>query len=130
MDVKRATTIIGIIFVIIGLSGLLGGFGITGENGFFMTDTMHDFVHLISGIIFLLVAYYAPRYGSISLMTFGVIYGLLAIMGFMNQDQRLVGMLVNDADDYLHIVLAVGTFLTGYIYRERTTMEELRYRYR
>jgi hypothetical protein len=79
---KKLALTFGIIFVLVGLIGLFGGLGIVGQNGLFMTDTVHDWVHLISGIVFLIVAFAAASKSSITMTVFGVIYLIVAVWGF------------------------------------------------
>ncbi len=104
---KKLALTFGIVFVLVGLIGLLGGLGIVGETGFFMTNTVHDWVHLISGIIFLIVAFAAAARSSVTMTVFGVIYLLVALLGFIGNNPVLGFIPVNGADNVLHLILAV-----------------------
>lgn len=118
MKAKNAAYLFGVVFVLVGVLGFLGGFGIVGPTGLFATDTAHNFVHLISGIVFLIVAGSAPHLSAKTLMTFGVVYALVAVLGFMADGDHVAGILINNADNYLHVVLAAATFFTGYALRD------------
>ncbi len=116
MTGKNLAVVFGIVFVLVGILGLVGGAGIVGPDGLFATNVPHDLVHLLSGIVFLIVAFSTPRYSSPVLMIFGVVYGLVTVLGLAIEGDVL-GLLINDADNYLHIVLALATFFGGYLTR-------------
>lgn len=124
MTGKKLATVFGIVFVVVGLLGFIGGLGIVGPEGIFTTDTTHDLIHLISGIVFLIVAAKAPQNSSATLMIFGVVYGLVAVLGLLSGDghTHVAGILMNENDDYLHIVLALATFIGGFATRPKNTM--------
>jgi hypothetical protein len=103
--------VFGIILAVIGVLGFIGGFGIVGPEGFFMTDTFHDTIHLLSGIVFILVAKLAPKQSSMTMIIFGVVYLLVALFGF-NQT-HVMGMLVNNHDSWFHIAISVVLFICG-----------------
>lgn len=121
MNAKTAATVFGVVFVVVALLGFAGGFGIVGMNGFFETNPLHDIVHLLSGIIFLIVAFAAPSKSSATLMIFGVVYALVTILGFAI-DLGALGLAANSADNYLHLVLAIAIFYSGYSTKDSMAM--------
>lgn len=75
-------------------------------------------VHIISGILFLLIAFVAPARAALFLTVFGVVYLLLGILGLFTIGSagmtELLGFLpVNGADNYLHIGLGIAIFSAG-----------------
>ncbi len=103
----KLAKVFGIIFVIVGLLGLVpGGLGIVGETGYFMTNLPHDLVHLIIGVILLWIATKSPAKASGALVVFGVVYLLVAVLGFL-VDGDVLGIMMNSSDDWLHVVLGV-----------------------
>jgi hypothetical protein len=93
---------------------------IVGEshNALFHADAVHNGVHIVSGILFLLVALAAPARAGLFLKVFGVVYLLLGILGMATIGSEgmteLLGFLpVNGADNYLHIGLGIVIFLAG-----------------
>jgi hypothetical protein len=47
---------------------------------------------------------------------FGVIYGLVAVMGFMVGDGMLLGLISNNtADTWLHVAIAAVSLLFGFM---------------
>jgi len=119
MNTKTASIIIGIIFLAVGLLGFVSN-PVVGEshNAIFHADKVHNMVHIISGILFLIVALAAPARSSFFLKLFGIVYLLLGVLGFAAiGDSGMVTLLgfltVNGADNYLHIVLGITIFLAG-----------------
>lgn len=103
---KKLALTFGIVFLLVGIIGLLGGLGIVGPTGIFITDSIHDWVHLLSGLVFVIVALAAPAKSSVTMTVFGVIYLLVAILGFF-MSPVLGFLVVNGADNILHLVLGL-----------------------
>src|SRR5688500_12895987 len=111
MNIKTITIILGVIFIAVGLLGFVPNPVIgDSENAIFHVDTLHNSVHIVSGILFLLFAFAFPNYMSLFLKVFGIIYFLLGIIGLINIETsglgKVLGFLhVNGADNFLHIGL-------------------------
>ncbi|MES2431279.1 MAG: DUF4383 domain-containing protein [Bacteroidota bacterium] len=125
MNTKSASIIIGIIFLAIGLLGFIPN-PIVGNNhnAIFHADTIHNSVHIISGILFLYFAF-ATRHASTFCKVFGVVYFLLGVLGLFNLGTDGMGTLlgflhVNGADNFLHIALGIVIFLAGSLKRTTT----------
>lgn len=119
MNTKSASLIIGIIFIVVGLLGFVSN-PIVGmsEGAIFHADTLHNIVHIISGILFVLVAMAAPASAATVLKVFGVVYLFLGVLGLIMfgsaGEGKLLGFLhVNGADNFLHIALGIVIFLAG-----------------
>ena len=111
---KKFVTVFGWLFVVIGLLGFFGNPVVGSTPGaWFMADTALNLVHLISGIIFLWVAYGSPMKSAGTLKIFGVIYLVIAIIGFFSSTGSVLGRFrVNGADNWRHLVLGLR-FLWG-----------------
>ena len=119
MNTKTASVIIGIIFIAVGLLGFIAN-PIVGEShdAIFHADSVHNMVHIISGILFLVFAFAAPAHAGLFLKVFGLIYLVLGILGLATIGDsgmiKLLGFLpVNGADNYLHIGLGLVILLAG-----------------
>lgn len=119
MNTKTASLIIGFIFLAVGLLGFVPN-PIVGDShdAVFHADSVHNMVHIISGILFILIALAAPARAGLFLKVFGIVYLLLGILGFATIGDsgmtKLLGFLpVNGADNYLHIGLGIVIFLAG-----------------
>lgn len=108
--------IFGILFVAGGIAGFMPRF-MTDDKlfGLFQVDAMHNIVHLVSGIIALL-AVSSARYSRLYFRVLGVVYGLIAIAGFVygNEMAATMHMQMNMADHILHIVIAVVALYIGF----------------
>lgn len=121
---KRFSTIFGAMFVLVGLLGFIPN-PLVGDNGFFMTNTAHDATHLLIGVVMLWAGSQSERAGYLSLLTFGMIYALLALMGYATIGAEghtmLLGLVhINGNDNWLHVLLAV--LLIGTAFASRRTV--------
>ena len=123
MTAKTAALIFGVIFIAVGLLGFIDN-PIIGDadNVIFHADTTHNLVHIISGVVFLLVAMAAPAAASGFMIVFGLVYLLIGILGLTAIGDtgmtKVLGFLhVNGNDNYLHLVLGIVIALAGFITR-------------
>jgi hypothetical protein len=119
MTAKTAALAIGVIFIAVGLLGFIDN-PIVGDsdNAIFHADTLHNWVHIGSGILFVLVALAMPASAATVLIVFGIVYAIIGVIGFFSMGPEgqgtILGILhVNGADNYLHVALGVVIFLAG-----------------
>ncbi|MDB4992531.1 MAG: hypothetical protein JWL75_776 [Parcubacteria group bacterium] len=106
---KKLAVVFGVIFVLVGILGFVSN-PLVGPTGLFQTDTLHNLVHLLIGVILLVVAMSAPAASALWLKIFGVIYLVLTVLGFLliPSGGMLLGLVtMNTADHILHLVLGV-----------------------
>jgi Domain of unknown function (DUF4383) len=113
MNTKNAAILFGVVFLLVGALGYFPN-PIVGPTGIFLTNPLHNIVHIASGIVLLLGAY--TGLGSqLALRIVGVVYGLVAICGFfMVMNGMMMGVAINDADKWLHVALAAVILLAGF----------------
>ena len=115
--VKSAAVLFGIVFLLIGILGFVPG--ITDHHmllGIFHVNAAHNVVHLLSGAAALFAGMTSAGASRIYFRVFGVIYGLVAVMGFMVGDGMLLGLISNNtADTWLHVVIAAVSLLLGFM---------------
>lgn len=112
---KTLAIVFGIVFVLVGVLGFIGS-PIAGPMGIFQTNTLHDLVHLLFGIILLVVAFTSPAKSALWLKILGIVYLLLAVLGLLMipGGGMLLGIvLMNSADHWLHLVLGIVLILAG-----------------
>ena len=114
MTAKNAAMLFGIVFLIVGALGYVDN-PIVGPNGLFLTNPLHNIIHIASGIV-LLLGVYTGLGSSLALKIVGVVYGLVAICGFfMVMDGMMFGVAINEADKWLHVGLAAAILAAGFL---------------
>ena len=117
--VKSAAVLFGIVFILIGILGFVPG--VTNNEmllGIFHVNAAHNVVHLLSGAVALFAGMTSVGASRMYFRIFGVVYGLVAILGLMNMGQHtmLLGLISNnDADTFLHIAIAAVSLLLGFM---------------
>ena len=116
MSAKNIAMVLGVVFIVIGILGFVGGLSVVGEGGFFPTDTVHDVIHLVSGLILVFVAMKSMGSLSMTLKVLGIIYLLVTILGFVVGEGMVLGLFnTNMSDNILHLVLAVLLLWGGFM---------------
>jgi hypothetical protein len=110
---KTLVMVLGVVFVLI---GILGFFMDSPLLGLFAVDTVHNIVHLASGLLALAFAAMGESSAKTYAKVFGLVYALVTILGFvMGTDKELLGlMVINANDNYLHLLLAVILLYAGF----------------
>ncbi len=107
--VKSLTWILGIVLLLVGIAGFFMNPVLV-----FQVDTIHNVVHLLSGIIALAAASSGESSSRLYLIIFGIVYGLVTILGFVNSGSILGLFSVNQADNYLHAAIALVCLGVGF----------------
>lgn len=111
MNTKTAGLIIGIVFVVVGVLGFIPN-PLVSPTGLFMVNTAHNLVHLVSGAVILAGVY---SFGSaLGLKIIGVVYAIVAVLGLVVGGDMIMGIAMNMADHWLHVVLAIVILLAGF----------------
>lgn len=108
--VKSVTWILGIVFIAIGVLGFVNN----PVLGLFEVDTVHNIVHLLSGLLALGAAATGESYARLYLIIFGLVYGVVTVIGFTMGGDILGLFVVNTADNYLHAALALVMLAVGF----------------
>jgi hypothetical protein len=118
---KTFGMLFGIVFLAVGILGFVPGITTTGSDGMpmllgiFMVNTAHSFVHIASGVVFLLASMSGAGAARLWFQIFGAVYAVVAILGFMTPNGMLLGLISNNpADTWLHVVLAVAMLAIGF----------------
>jgi hypothetical protein len=115
--IRTAALLFGIVFLVIGILGFVPA--VTPDNGMllgiFHVNTAHNIVHLASGVVFLLCGMAGVGPSRTFFQIFGIIYAVVAVLGFYYGDNALLGIISNNtADTWLHVVLAVVMLFLGF----------------
>lgn len=116
---KTLAMVFGIIFVLLGVLGFVPN-PLISADGLFVVNTMHNLIHLVTGLILLGVAFMAADKSGLWLKILGVVYLLLAVLGFvmMPSGGTLLGADMNMSDHWLHVVLGVVLVAAGFMAKD------------
>lgn len=112
---RQFAIVFGAVYLLVGVLGfilpspLLGTFGV---------NVLHNLVHLLSGGFWLVAAFAAPmgpNSARSASQLIGIAYLLVAILGFALPDQMNQLLVINMADNVLHLVTAVLALYIGFM---------------
>ena len=112
--------VIGIVFLLVGILGLLLDPTKGNLIGLFSVNIVHNLVHVLIGVLGIIAAFTGwPRYYNRGL---GIVYLLVGILGFipaLTPGGELLGVMdVNLADNILHLVVGAVAAYLGFFVRE------------
>jgi hypothetical protein len=84
----------------------------------FEVNGWHNIVHLLSGIV-LLAAFRKNNIARKVALAFGIVYGLVTLIGLIDGNDILGLLPVNPADNILHLVLSALGIITALLSRDR-----------
>jgi uncharacterized protein DUF4383 len=116
MSLKQIAVIFGIVLVVVGALGWAPAVD-PGEKllGIFEVNPAHNFVHLATGVVAIIAGVASEKSSRVFFQVFGVIYGLVAVLGFVSGEAPLLGIVANNAaDSVLHVVIAVVALYLGF----------------
>jgi Domain of unknown function (DUF4383) len=83
--------------------------------GYFEVNAAHNIVHIVTGVIALAVGFASEKAARLFFQVFGVIYALVAVLGFAMGNQPLLGIVSNNtADTWLHVLIAIVSLYLGF----------------
>lgn len=113
--IKNLAWVLGIVFVAVGILGFVPGVTVNNHLlGIFEVDTVHNIIHLVTGLVFIWGALASAATTQMVFKVVGVVYAIVAVVGFVQGDTVLGLISTNMADHILHIVLAVVILYIGF----------------
>lgn len=106
---KSIAALFGLIFTVIGLLGFVLPSPLF---GLFEVDVTHNVIHILTGLIGLLAAKGGKGPARTYLLVFGIVYAIVAVLGFTMNGDILGFFHANMEDNILHTVTAL-VFLIG-----------------
>lgn len=108
---KQVANLLGIVFIVVAVLGFIPN-PLVSPDGLFAVNAAHNLVHALVGV--LLLAGASQGYGQKALLVVGIVYVLVAILGYMTMGDMLLGIVrVNMADHYLHLLLGIVVIGAG-----------------
>lgn len=119
---KKASLIFGVAFLFVGVLGFVPGATFDQMMfGVFHVNPAHNAVHLLSGAVALFAGLTSTAYARIYFRVFGVVYGLVAILGFYIGNGMLLGVVSNNmADVWLHVAIALLALWLGFFAKDQS----------
>jgi uncharacterized protein DUF4383 len=118
---KTAAIIFGIVFLLVGVLGFVPGITTTGQMllGIFHVNAVHNIVHLLSGAVALITGLTSTAAARMYFRVFGIVYALVAILGFFTGYGLLLGLISNNmADTWLHVLIALVALALGFVVQD------------
>ncbi len=108
--VKPVSWLLGIVLLVMGILG----FFLSPIFGLFDVNMLHNMVHIASGAVGLIAASISFTASRVYLMLFGVVYGVVTIAGFFSLEPVAGMLLLNSADNFLHLAIATICLIVGF----------------
>lgn len=123
MALRYFSIIFGLAFLFLGVMGYMPFFVQDGHLfGLLEANSLLNAVHIVTGLIALLASTEAA-YAKLYLQIIGIIYALLAAIGFWQAGDLMV-MHASRPDNLLHAVFAFIALLVGFLSRPREIAEK------
>ena len=123
---KTYAQLLGGVLTLVGILGFVPGITPNAPNGnligLFAINPTHNIIHLLSGIVGLAAGFAADGvYARWFALVFGVVYGLVTIIGFI-QGNTVLGLIpVNLADNLLHVLITLASLAVYFSTNNRGT---------
>ncbi len=112
---KKLAMVFGAVFLLIGVLGFVPAFTPDGRLlGIFDVSPLHNIIHLLSGVAAFALASSGEKYARTYFQVFGVVYGIVTVVGFI-QGSTVLGLIgVNLADNLLHLTITAVALYAGF----------------
>ena len=107
---KTIASLVGVVFILVGIVGFLQPHLLGAHLG-----TVHNVIHLVSGALSL---YFGTK-GTLGqarmfCIVFGLVYGLLGVVGFVVGELHLPGLMLGKSDHVIHVLISVLYLIGGF----------------
>ncbi len=121
MSVQKLAKLFGVIVLLVGILGFVPGVTSNGHLlGIFEVNTLHNIIHLASGILALAASMSSAKASRMFFQVFGVVYGLVTVVGFV-QGNTVLGLIgVNLADNLLHLAISAFALYAGFMMKPKS----------
>ncbi|MDR3623882.1 MAG: DUF4383 domain-containing protein [Chlamydiales bacterium] len=108
--------IYGIVFLLVGIAGFIPALMMKDLLfGIFNVDALHNVIHIVFGIIGLWVACTSRSASRIYFKVVGIIYVILAILGFWSGNDPVLGTISNNLPvAWLHLAIGIVALILGF----------------
>jgi hypothetical protein len=103
--------VMGVVLAIVAIWGFITGTQVL----MFQVNTAHNIVHLLSGVGALACGFAGERQAKTFSLLFGVVYGLVAVLGLLGVKFVVDLLNLNHHDNWLHVAIALVFLVVGLI---------------
>lgn len=107
---KKLVMVLGVVLALVGLLGFFNN----PVLGLFPVNALHNIVHLASGILAIVFAMQGEAQAIMLAKVLGVVYLLVAILGLVATSFLDSLLVINGADNILHLLLAAVFLWIGF----------------
>lgn len=107
---KKVVMVVGVVLALVGLLGFFNN----PVLGMFPVNALHNIVHLVSGILAIVFAMQDEAQAIMVAKVLGVIYLLVAVLGLITPAFMDSLLVINGADNILHLILAAVLLWAGF----------------
>ena len=115
---KKVAMVFGVVFLLVGVLGFVPGITNLDTHmllGIFNVNAVHNIIHILSGLVALYVSMVSDSSSRTYFQVFGVVYAVVAVLGFVYGANDIVGLVSSNlADTLLHVVIAVAALYVGF----------------
>ena len=119
---KTIAIIFGLVLLLVGILGFVPTMAPDGMLlGVFHVNAAHNAVHLLSGAIAVACGFASAGASRLYFRSFGIVYGVVALLGFVQGEGLLLGLISNNmADVWLHVAISGLSLILGFLPQART----------
>ncbi len=119
MSHKKCARDFGIVLFLIGLLAFIPGLTIDSYFlGVFKVNAYTNTLHLATGLMAYLLSHSSLLACKIYFQIFGILYGIIAILGFGYGDEEILGYFANNMPDtWVHLIICLLTLYLGFLYK-------------
>lgn len=118
--------IIGVILLVFGIAGFIPHL-VKNTHLFdvFRVNMWLNIFHLVSGVLAIFSTFTRTIIMKLYFQIFGILYAILAILGFIYKEETIFGYLSsNTPDTWFHVVIAIPCLILGYGSRDKTKVKK------
>lgn len=109
MPAKTTCVVMGAVFLVVAIWGFIDGDHVL----IFSVNWIHNLVHLVSGLAALAFGFAGAAAARAFCVVFGVVYGLVALLGFAGVPSVINLLHINPPDNWLHLGITLAFLLAA-----------------
>ena len=119
MSHKKCARDFGVVLFLMGLLASIPGLTLDSYFlGVFKVNIYTNSLHLITGLIAFMLSQSNAKACKIYFQFFGLLYGVVAILGFGYEEADILGYFANNtADNWVHLMICLLSLYLGFLYK-------------